>query len=73
MGFLSDLGKMIVDDAKHNMEKFQEDYEKYSDWYSERSDEQLIEEWKRQGSSLRGGRRQAIMNEMENRGLGHRR
>jgi len=72
MGFLSNLGKMIVDDAKHNMEKYQEDYEKYSDWYSDRSDEQLINEWKNQSGSLHGGRRKAIMDELESRGLGHR-
>lgn len=72
MGFLSNLGKIIVDDFKHNVEKYQEDYEKYSDWYANRSDEQLKEEWKRQGSSLSGGRRQAIITEMESRGLGHR-
>ena len=72
MGFLSTLGKIIADDAKHSMEKFQEDYDKYSDWYSDRSDEQLIKEWKNQGNSLRGGRRKAIMDEIESRGLGHR-
>lgn len=72
MGFLKELGKAYIGEIKHDMEKYRDDYEQYTEYYSEKSDEWLKDEWSRRGKELRGGRREALINQMVERGLGHR-
>lgn len=75
MGFFKELGKAYIDNVKHDMQRFQDDYERYTDYYSNRSDEWLKEEVVRRGKELRGlsgGQRKAFIDQMVERGLGHR-